>query len=438
MISSGGRTGAGGANTTQEAGADHSSGGPPLAGIRVLDLSRVLAGPWATQVLGDLGADVIKIERPGLGDDTRHWGPPWLAGSEEVAAYYLACNRNKRSVAVDISRPEGAALIRRLAAGCDVVVENFKVGDLARYGLDQASLRAVNPRLICCSISGFGQDGPYAERGGYDFLIQAMGGLMSMTGPDGGEPTKVGVPVIDLFTGLYAVIAIQAALRHRDLTGEGQFIDCALMDTAVAILANQGMNWLVGGQIPRPLGNGHPTVVPYRPFTAADGALIVAVGNDAQFRSLCRVLGRMDLADDPAYRSNAARLANRPAIEAALEAEIARHTRNELLDAMHRAGVPCGPINRLDQVFADPQVIARAMVQPVARPDGPDLPLIRMPVLMSASAPAIRRPPPTRIGQDSNEVLAEMGLTQSEIADLLARKVVIPQTNIWEEEEIAR
>lgn len=436
-----GATGARGADAAQGAAADGRAGPLPLAGIRVLDLSRVLAGPWATQILGDLGADVIKIERPGTGDDTRHWGPPWLDGAEGVGAYYLACNRNKRSVAVDIARPEGAALIRRLAAGCDVVVENFKVGDLARYGLDQASLRAVNPRLICCSISGFGQDGPYAERGGYDFLIQAMGGLMSLTGPEDGEPTKVGVPVIDLFTGLYAAIAIQAALRHRDLTGEGQSIDCALLDTAVAILANQGMNWLVGGQIPRPLGNRHPTVVPYRPFRAADGELIVAVGNDGQFRALCRVLGRMDLAEDPANRSSAARQANRVALEAALEAEIARRHRDELLDAMRRAGVPGGPINRLDQVFADPQVIARAMVQPVARPDGPDLPLTRMPVRMSASPPAIRRPPPTRIGQDSLEVLAEMGLERSEIGDLVARNVVVPPADAGageEEKEIAR
>lgn len=395
----------------------------PLAGIRVLDLSRVLAGPWATQILGDLGAEVIKIERPGAGDDTRSWGPPWLDDEGGASGYYLATNRNKRSLAVDISRPEGAALVRRLAADCDIVVENFKVGALARYGLDHAELRAINSRLIYCSITGFGQDGPYAELGGYDFLVQAMGGLMSVTGPLGGEPTKVGVPVIDLLTGLYAVIAIQAALRHRDATGEGQYVDCALLDTAVAILANQGMNYLVGGQVPQPMGNAHPNVVPYRPFRASDGHVIVAVGNDGQFRALCQVLGRPDLAADPAYASNSLRVANRVELEAALEAEIAARPAAPLLAQMETAGVPGGPINRLDQVFADPQVVARGMVESFAREGLPPVRLTRFPARLSASPARIRALPPG-LGADGRAVLRAFCLTDDEIAALVDDGVV--------------
>ncbi len=404
-----------------------------LAGIRVLDLSRVLAGPWATQILGDLGAEVIKIERPGIGDDTRSWGPPWHGGSDEergTSGYFLACNRNKRSVAVDFAQPQGAALIRKMAAEADVLVENFKVGTLARYGLDYDSLRAVNPRLVYCSVTGFGQSGPYAERGGYDFLIQAMSGLMSVTGPLGGEPTKVGVPVIDLFTGLYAVIGIQAALQARARTGRGQHVDCALLDTAVAILANQGMNYLVGGAIPVPLGNGHPNVVPYRPFQAADGHVIVTAGNDRQFRSFCAVLGRQDLADAPEYATNALRVANREALEAALAGEVARRHSDELLAAMDLAGVPGGPINTLDKVFADAQVAARGMVREFCPDDGSDdgpadgpadapiLRLTRFPALLSETPATIRDLPAPRIGAHTRQVLTSMGLGTDEIAAL--------------------
>ena len=341
-----------------------------LSGVRVLDLSRVLAGPWAAQTLGDLGAEVIKIEQPGKGDDTRAWGPPWLieADGSLFSAYYLACNRNKRSVAIDIARPEGAALVRQLAMDCDVVIENFKVGGLARYGLDQASLRAANPRLVYASITGFGQDGPYAPRGGYDFLVQGMGGLMSITGaPErtpGGGPLKAGVALIDVMTGLYATIAILAALRHRDATGVGQHIDCALLDTSVAVLANQGMNWLVGGMVPQPMGNAHPNAVPYRAFAVADGHVIVTVGNDSQFRAFCALLGRDDLATDPRFVTNALRVVNRNALEAALQESLATRQRDEVLAEMAAQGVPGGPINRLDQVFADPQVIARGMGLP--------------------------------------------------------------------------
>ncbi len=401
----------------------------PLSGIRVLDLSRVLAGPWATQILGDLGADVVKVERPGQGDDTRSWGPPWLETEDgDLSGYFLACNRNKRSLAVDIATPEGADIVRKLAIEADVVVENFKVGALARYGLDFESLRDINPRLIYCSITGFGQDGPYAERGGYDFLVQGMGGLMSITGPESGEPTKVGVPVIDLFTGLYAVIAIQAALRHRELTGEGQSIDCALLDTSVAILANQGMNWLVGQRIPKPLGNGHPNVVPYRTFEAADGHLIVAVGNNGQFRALCRLLGRTDLGEHPDYASNAGRVANRAALEEALAFEIAGYRSADLLERMNAAGIPGGPINRLDQVFADPQVGAREMVQSFPLDCGTSdsdrtLQLTRFPARLSAS-PASIRSLPQALGSDSVAILARLGLDRHAIEKLEMKGVV--------------
>lgn len=407
----------------------------PLAGIRILDLSRVLAGPWATQVLGDLGADVVKIEKPGPGDDTRTWGPPWLDTADApLSGYFLACNRNKRSLAVDISAPEGAEIVRKLALEADVVVENFKVGALARYGLDAASLRTLNPRLIYCSVTGFGQDGPYAERGGYDFLVQGMGGLMSITGPETGEPTKVGVPVIDLFTGLYAVVAIQAALRHRDSTGEGQTIDCALLDTCVSILANQSMNWLVGGHVPKPLGNGHPNVVPYRTFAASDGHLIVAIGNDGQFRAFCRLLGRNDLADHPGYASNAGRVANRVALEEALSAEIAGYSSADLLEKMNAAGIPGGPINRLDQVFFDPQVMARGMVERFDLEPGREVQLTRFPARLSASPPSIRSLPQA-LGAASGEILATLGFDAETISDLKMRGIVgMPETAKMREE----
>lgn len=397
----------------------------PLTGLRVLDLSRVLAGPWATQILGDLGAEVTKVEKPGTGDDTRNWGPPWQTGADGAAAsgYYLACNRNKKSIAIDIADPKGAAIIRRMAETADVVVENFKVGGLTQYGLDDDSLRAINPRLIYCSITGFGQDGPYAARGGYDFLIQGMGGLMSVTGPETGEPTKVGVPVVDLFTGLYAVIAIQAALRHRDATGQGQHIDCSLLDSAVAILANQSMNWLVGGTDPRPMGNSHPNVVPYRTFKAADGHIIVAIGNDTQFRNFCGVLNRPDLRDSDDYRTNSDRLANRAVLERALAQEIEKHQSSVLLTDMAEAGVPGGPINSISQVFGDPHVQARGILETVTQPDGTPLALTRFPAKLSGSPAKIQKTPPT-LGADSIAVLTEMGYSEAEIETLIASGIV--------------
>jgi len=388
-----------------------------LDGVRVLDLSRVLAGPWATQILGDLGAEVIKVERPGSGDDTRGWGPPSTdIEGQDFSAYYLVCNRNKQSIAIDISNPEGAALVRKLAAESDVLVENFKTGGLAGYGLDYDSLRAINPRLVYCSVTGFGQTGPYAKRGGYDFLVQGMGGLMSVTGETAEAPVKVGVPVIDLFTGLYATIAIQAALRHRDQTGEGQHIDCALLDTSVAVLANQGMNWLIGGVTPSPMGNSHPNVVPYRTFAAADGHLIVAVGNDGQFAALCRVLGRDDLATSSDYLTNESRNRNRTTLEPELEREIAGWTSADLLAAMEAEGVPGGPINRVNEVFADPQVQARGMVTPVAMGEQ-DVPQVRFPAILSKAPATIRRAPPA-LGADGAEVLQGMGLSDTEMLRL--------------------
>lgn len=395
-----------------------------LDGIKVLDLSRILAGPWATQMLGDLGAEVIKVERPGQGDDTRTWGPPSVELDGKVfSAYYLACNRNKKSVAIDISTPAGADLVRRMAAEADVLVENFKTGNLARYGLDYASLAKVNPGLIYCSVTGFGQTGPYAARGGYDFLVQGMGGLMSITGADANHPTKVGVPVIDMFTGLYAVIAIQAALIHRANTGEGQHIDCALLDSAVGILANQAMNHLVGGVVPVPLGNSHPNVVPYRTFAARDGHVIVAVGNDGQFRALCDALGRDDLRDHPDYARNELRVRNRTVLEAALEDEISRHDGAALIALMEARGVPGGPINRIDAVFTDPHVIARKMQVSVKTPGGDRVPQLRFPPVMSASPATIRRAPPA-LGADGAEVMAALGLDAAEIETLCATGIL--------------
>jgi len=401
-----------------------------LDGIRVLDLSRVLAGPWATQILGDLGAEVIKVERPGAGDDTRAWGPPSAElGGEQFSAYYLACNRNKQSIAIDMARPEGAALIRRMAREADILVENFKTGDLARYGLDYDSLHVINPRLIYCSVTGFGQTGPYAGRGGYDFLVQGMGGLMSVTGNSADDPVKVGVPVIDIFTGLYATIAVQAALRHRERSGEGQYIDCALLDTSVAILSNQGMNWLIGGVTPSPMGNSHPNVVPYRAFATADGHIIVAVGNDKQFAALCRVLGRADLVQHPEYLTNELRNRNRAMLEPELEREIANWNSPELLAAMEAARVPGGPINRINEVFADPQVQARGMVVPVATSAGQETPQVRFPPIMTASPATIRRAPPA-LGADGAAILRGLGLDDAEIQQLITVGVIcIPEPN---------
>jgi crotonobetainyl-CoA:carnitine CoA-transferase CaiB-like acyl-CoA transferase len=336
----------------------------PLAGLRVLELARILAGPWCGQLLADLGADVIKVERPGEGDDTRHWGPPFVTaadGSDLSAAYYHACNRGKRSVAIDIATPEGQARVRALAARADVVIENYKVGGLAKYGLDAAALRARNPRLIVCSITGFGQTGPYAHRAGYDFIVQGMGGIMSLTGEPDGAPQKSGVAIADLFTGVYSAVAILAALQQRGQTGAGAHLDMALLDTQVGVLGNQALNWMASGVVPQRMGNGHVNLAPYQSFPTADGDLIVAVGNDRQFAKLCAVLGTPALAEDARFATNPARVRNRAALLPPIVAETVTWTSADLLAALEKAGVPVGPVNRVDQVFADRQVIARGM-----------------------------------------------------------------------------
>jgi crotonobetainyl-CoA:carnitine CoA-transferase CaiB-like acyl-CoA transferase len=411
---------------------------PPgaLHGVRVLDLSRVLAGPWCTQTLADLGAEVIKIERPAGdghpgGDDTRGWGPPFLkdrAGLDTAeAAYFLGANRNKQSVTIDIARPEGQALVRRLAAQCDVMVENFKVGDMARYGLDAASMLAAQPRLVYCSITGFGQTGPYRDRAGYDYAVQGMGGLMSVTGErddrPGGGPQKVGVAVADLFTGMYATVAILAALRHRDATGQGQAIDMALLDTQVAMLANLGANYLVTGQAPRRAGNAHQNIVPYQVFEVADGHLILAVGNDGQFERFCGVAGAPALAHDPRFAVNANRVRNRATLVPLLEPLLRQRTRADWLAALEQAKVPCGPINDLGDVFADPQVLERGMRVPVPHPLTDTLHLVASPMKLSATPVSVRQPPPL-LGQHTDQVLTAFGLTASEREHLRALGVL--------------
>lgn len=402
-----------------------------LAGVRVLDLSRVLAGPWATQILGDFGADVIKIEKPGAGDDTRSWGPPFLRnadGSRGDAAYYLAANRNKRSVTIDFSKREGADLVRRLAPHCQILVENFRAGGLNKCGLDYASIAAINPRIVYCSITGFGQTGPYASRAGYDYLAQGEGGFMSLTGqPDGtpgAEPLKAGVAVADITTGLYSAIAILAALRHRDATGRGQMIDMALLDTQVSWLVNEGLNYLVSGQVPKRLGNAHPNIVPYQVFPAVDGYLIVAVGNDAQFRKFCEFAGCGELASDPRFATNPARVRHRAELIPVLREIIAAKPRIYWLDGLERAGVPSGPVNTLDQVFADPQVIARGMRIDLPHSVGVPAPSIASPIKMSETPPTYRRAPP-RLGEHTGEVLTELlGLSAAEVEALRHRGVV--------------
>ncbi len=402
-----------------------------LAGVRILDLSRVLAGPWCTQTLADLGADVIKVERPGTGDDTRGWGPPFLkdrAGQDTAeAAYYLGTNRNKRSVTIDIARPEGQALVRRLADDCDVMVENFKVGDMARYGLDAASMRASRPRLIYCSITGFGQTGPYRDRAGYDYAVQGLGGLMSVTGErddlPGGGPQKVGVAVADLFTGMYATVAILAALRHRDASGEGQVIDMALLDTQVAMLANLGANYLVTRQAPRRAGNAHQNIVPYQVFEVADGHLILAVGNDGQFERFCAVAGRPELAADERFAKNAGRVRHRELLVPLLAAEMRKRSRADWLAALEAAKVPCGPINGLDEVFADPQVRSRQMTTVMPHPLAGTVELVASPMKLSATPVQQRRPPPL-LGEHTAEVLGEIGLGVEQVAELRRQGVV--------------
>src|SRR3954464_655104 len=331
----------------------------PLAGLKVLELARILAGPWAGQLLADLGAEVLKVERPGVGDDTRHWGPPFAA--DGAAAYFHACNRGKSSVAIDLESGEGQAAVRDLASQADVLIENFKVGGLARYGLDHGSLAKANGGLVYCSITGFGQDGPYAPRAGYDFIIQGMGGAMSLTGEPDGEPQKSGIAYADLFTGLYATVAILAALRERDRTGRGAHIDMALLDSQVAVLANQALNWMVSGEVPHRMGNGHANLVPYQAFRTADGEVIVAVGNDRQFERLCALLGLPELAHDKRFRTNPARVVNRADLIPVLAEAIGRRAKAEFSEALEAAGIPAGPINAVDAVFADPQVVHRGL-----------------------------------------------------------------------------
>ena len=390
-----------------------SDPGAPLAGVRVLDMSRILAGPSCTQLLGDLGADVIKVERPGAGDDTRHWGPPWVkdeAGADTPeSAYFLSCNRNKRSLTLDVARPEGQALARRLIAHSDVLVENFKVGGLAKYRLDHASLAADFPALVYCSITGFGQDGPYAARAGYDLMVQGMAGIMSITGQPDGEPTKVGVAIADVMTGMYAAVAILSALRVRDRDGLGQHIDLALVDSTVSWLVNQGLNYLTSGKVPGRTGNAHPNIVPYQVFATADGHIILAVGNDAQFRRFCELAGEPGLADDPRYRTNSSRVAHREELVPRIEALVASQPRRFWLDGLERAGVPCGPVNSIDQVFADPQVRHRGMRVSVPHPlaAGGAVDLIGNPLHFSRSSVSYRRAPPL-LGQHTDEVLAEL------------------------------
>jgi len=395
----------------------------PLAGIRVLDLSRVLAGPWCAQLLADLGAEVIKIEKPVAGDDTRHWGPPWHdLGGKRVAAYFLAANRGKRSAAIDFATEEGAQLVRRLAEGADVVVENFKVGGLSKFGLDAASLHDVNPRLIIASITGFGQDGPYAARAGYDYIIQGMGGLMSITGrPDGepeGGPMRVGVAVADLFTGMYTAVAIVSALYRREKTGEGAYIDMALFDTQLAMLANQASNALISGNDPPRQGNTHPNIVPYQPFDAADQPIIIAVGNDGQFARLAAICGHPEWASDEHFATNAARVEHREAIVGAVADCIAKKPAQRWLEMLESAGVPAGPINSVTQALNDLQAQHRGMVHMLA-----GTPVVGSPVRMDGEHADSDLPPPA-LGEHTSEILTKLGITPAELQRLRDESVI--------------
>ncbi|WP_249976879.1 CaiB/BaiF CoA transferase family protein [Vreelandella olivaria] len=385
----------------------------PLSGIKVLDISRVLAGPWCGQMLADMGADVIKVERPRSGDDTRHWGPPWLSGCTE-SAYYLCANRGKRSVTVDMAKPEGQALIKQLAAQSDVLLENFKVGGLKQYGLDYASLKALNPALIYCSITGFGQESPYAHRAGYDFMIQAMGGIMSLTGkPDsepGGGPVKSGVAFTDIFTGLYAANAVLAALYQRRDTGMGCHIDLALMDVQVGVLANQALNYLTSGQVPQRLGNSHPNIVPYQAFATADGHMIVAVGNDEQFNRFCQVLSLEELSQDARFATNGARVNHRDQLVPLLAAALTQRSTDEWLALFEAVGVPCGPINTLDRVFDDPHVKARGLRQTLPHPQAGNVDLVANPIRINGESISAATAPPG-LGEHTEHVLDEIGIT---------------------------
>ena len=404
----------------------------PLAGIRVLDLSRVLAGPWAGQLLADLGADVVKVERPGAGDDTRAWGPPWLKDRDGrdtgESAYYLCTNRNKRSVTVDLAKPEGQEIVRDLARRADVLLENFKLGGLAQYRLDYASLAETNPRLVYCSITGFGQDGPYAPRAGYDFLIQGMGGLMSITGraegEDGAGPQKVGVALTDIMTGLYATIAVQAALAERERSGRGQHVDLALLDVQIACLANQASNFLAGGIVPKRMGNAHPNIVPYQDFPTADGDVIVAIGNDAQFAKFCAVAGHPEWSSDARFATNPARVANRAVLIPLLRQATVTRSTQAWVTALEAAGVPCGPINRIDEVFADPHVRERGVRIAMAHPKAGSVDLVANPIRMSATPVDYRRAPPM-LGEHTGEVLADwLGLAPDAVSALRGRGVL--------------
>lgn len=403
-----------------------------LSHIRVLDLSRVLAGPWCGQILGDLGAEVIKVERPGSGDDTRHWGPPYIKDAEgndsREAAYFQSANRNKQSLTLDFTQPEGQRLVRELVAQCDVLLENFKVGGLAAYGLDYESLKAVNPRLIYCSITGFGQTGPYAKRAGYDFMIQGLGGLMSLTGrPEGEEgagPMKVGVALTDILTGLYATVGVLAALNQREQSGLGQHIDVALLDVQVACLANQAMNYLATGAAPKRLGNAHPNIVPYQDFPSADGNFILAVGNDGQFRKFCEVAGIANLADDPRFVTNKARVAHRAELIPLLRQATVFKTTSQWIELLEKAGVPCGPINDLQQVFADPQVQARGLRLDLPNALGSSTPQVASPLRLSATPVAYRSAPPL-LGQHTDNLLRKLlGMSETQIAELREAGVI--------------
>ncbi len=384
---------------------------PPLKGVRVIELARILAGPWAGQVLADLGADVIKVENPNGGDDTRKWGPPFVEGADGEnlsAAYYHSCNRGKRSIALDFSKPEEAEKLKKLIATADVLIENFKLGGLKKYGLDYESLTAINPRLVYCSITGFGQTGPYAPRAGYDFIIQGMSGLMSITGAPGGEPQKVGVAVSDIFTGLYSVIAIQAALRHAEATGEGQHIDMALLDSQVAVLANQNMNYLISGNSPVQMGNAHMNIAPYEVLPVKDGHIILAVGNDGQFQRFCRIVGLDDLPADERFATNPARVANRVALRERIVATLASREKAELLGKFDANAVPASPINTIEEMFDDPQVKARGMQLTLDDGHGAALPSVRSPINLSQTPLAYERPSP-RLGEHTAEILREIG-----------------------------
>lgn len=403
-----------------------------LAGLRVLDLSRVLAGPWSGQLLADLGADVVKVERPGAGDDTRAWGPPWLpdesGSASSESAYFLSANRNKRSITVDLGQPEGQRLVARLAAQADVLIENFKVGGLAQYGLDHETLKAANPRLIYCSITGFGQTGPYASRPGYDFLMQGMGGLMSLTGrPDGSEgggPLKVGVALTDVLTGLYATVAILAALARRERSGQGQHIDLALLDVQIASLANQAASFLVSGQPPQRMGNAHPNIVPYQDFPTADGHMIVTVGNDGQFARFVATLGHAEWASDERFATNPQRVAHRDLLVGLIRSVTVARRTDEWVTAMEEAGVPCGPINTLDKVFDHPQVQSRGMRLEMEHPLSGTVPLVANPIRLSETPVAYRHAPPT-LGQHTSQVLEDwLAMSHADVASLRQRSIV--------------